>query len=160
MRYLGHHILKGGQGPEPGLLSKHRGLAVSGEYGESTQLKARLHPPGQWAQLPYDCTSLVLLRPRSLLMMHWDEWLSLGDGLASMRVSDGLFWVTGGGVIGLVGAAARGLVAACAYALSTHSRLPAAFRELINGIAVTDENNNELGLSKVSLGSPGRAGWC
>lgn len=37
-----------------------------------------------------------------------------------------------------------------------HSRLPVPFREIINGIPVTDENNNELGRSRVS---PGRVIW-
>lgn len=42
-----------------------------------------------------------------------------------------------------------------------HSRLPVLFREIINGITVTDENNNELGRSRVSLGMGIRVGtWC
>lgn len=39
-----------------------------------------------------------------------------------------------------------------------HSRLPVPFREIINGITVTDENNNELGHSRVSLGMGMQAG--
>lgn len=44
---------------------------------------------------------------------------------------------------------------------SPHSRLPVSSREIINGVTVTDGDNNELGCSRVSLGMGVQVGaWC